>query len=98
MKSPVRFMARGLAEEVGDENPRHCGADDRIREAIQKRGGLDCFVACAPRSDGSTVMTTTAVVNVTAAGAVPAAAEAARAMRRACGRGSTHRQGRARIH
>jgi hypothetical protein len=24
MKSPVRFMARGLAEEVGDENPRHC--------------------------------------------------------------------------
>src|ERR1700731_2963618 len=23
MKSPVRFMARGLAEAIGDENPRH---------------------------------------------------------------------------
>src|SRR5260370_33107432 len=60
MRSPDRFMARGLAEEVGDENPRHGGptgrADARpIRGSAKRSMGrearLDCFVACASRND-----------------------------------------------
>src|SRR5437868_2244431 len=34
---------------------RECAPDDRLREAIHscpQGGGMDCFVACAPRNDG----------------------------------------------
>src|SRR5260370_33852798 len=62
MKSPVRFMARGLAEAVGDENPRHCEPTGRAnarpmtgsaKQSILHLGDrMDCFVAYAPRNDG----------------------------------------------
>jgi hypothetical protein len=44
MESPVRFMARGLAEQHGHENPRHC---ERKRSNPEASSGeeLDCFVA-----------------------------------------------------
>src|ERR1700738_696504 len=38
MKSPVRFMARGLAEEVRDENPRNHPRHCERSEAIQLWG------------------------------------------------------------
>src|SRR6266851_9799316 len=91
MRSPDRFMARGLAEEVGDENPRHDGPTGRAnarpmtgsgKQSIRREAGLDCFVACAPRNDGGAFTTAAATVNATATAAEAAAGAAARAMRR----------------
>src|SRR5258708_36446362 len=86
MRSPDRFMARGLAEEVGDENPRHGGPTGRAnarpirgsaRRSLRREAGLDCFLACASRNDGGANTTAGGAGEATATGAEAGAGAAA---------------------
>ena len=53
MKSPVRFMARGLAEGGDDEKGTFVIASEAKQSSAARAEGLDCFVARAPRNDGA---------------------------------------------
>src|SRR6266852_7004980 len=90
MKSPDRFMARGLAEAIRDEK----GAQGRHPEVPSRSGGLEGWPRCRgpsfeARKSAHLRMTAenvaVAPVSATAAAAATGAEAAARAMRRHCG-------------